>query len=193
MPSATAPASPLPHPALQRAIVQDASGQPHLIQDAAIPKLLPGTILVRTSAVALNPSDYKMGSSFPTPDAVVGMDFAGEIVKMDQDAVQLRPDLKVGDEVCGVIHGSNPAGSDNGSFAEYLRAPAGLVLKAPRTVMRPEEAASLGVALATNALALWDALGLPVSPEDPAAEPLDVLVYGGSTTCGTMAIQLLKL
>ena len=180
-------------PKSQRAIVQDANGQPILVQDAAIPKLLPGTLLIRTTAVALNPSDYKMGTSFPSQGAIVGMDFTGEIIRIDPDAATLRPDLSIGDTVCGVIHGSNPAVRDNGSFAEYLRAPAGLVLKVPKDKMRPEDAATLGVALATNALALWDALKLPASPDAPAKEPLDVLVYGGSTACGTMAIQLLKL
>jgi NADPH:quinone reductase-like Zn-dependent oxidoreductase len=36
-------------------------------------------------------------------------------------------------------------------------------------------------------------LGNTASPEHPAEKPFDVLVYGGSTASGTMAIQLLKL
>lgn len=47
----------------------------------------------------------------------------------------------------------------------------------------------------TNALALWDpsALGLTATPEFPTEKPLSVLVYGGSTATGTLAIQLLRL
>ncbi|RYP43820.1 hypothetical protein DL768_009653 [Monosporascus sp. mg162] len=96
-----------------------------------------------------------MGQKFVTPGALIGMDFAGEVIRMDPEAAELRPDLKIGDMVCGVIHGSNPAGPDNGAFTEFLRAPAGLAMK-----ILP---------------------GLPV------------LVYGGSTSTGTMALQLLKL
>ncbi|RYP39196.1 hypothetical protein DL767_002304 [Monosporascus sp. MG133] len=70
-----------------------------------------------------------MGQNFATPGALIGMDFAGEVYHMDPEAAELRPDLKIGDMVCDVIHGSNPAGPDNGAFAEFLRTPAGLVMK----------------------------------------------------------------
>ncbi len=179
-------------PLSQTAIVQDEAGSPAIVQDVALPPPQRNTILVKTEAVALNPSDFKMGAKFPTPGAIVGMDFAGTIISMDVEAAEARPDLKTGDRVCGAIHGSNPAGPENGAFAQYLRAPAGLVLKVPDH-MKLAEAASLGTALATSALALWDGLSLAASPEKPAEKPHDVLVYGGSTSSGTMAIQLLKL
>jgi len=179
-------------PTTQRAIVQDVDGKPTLVQDAIVPLLLPNTILIKTVAVALNPSDYKMGLKFPSNGAVIGMDFAGEIVQMDPEAAENRPDLHIGNRVCGAVHGSNPAGRDNGSFAEYVRATAGILIKVPEE-MALEKAATLGVALTTCCLALWDSLGITSSPEKPAEKPYDVLVYGGSTSSGAMAIQLLKL
>lgn len=192
-------------PQLQRAVVEDEAGRPVLAHDVPVPVLRPETILVETTAVAINPSDYKVGANRPAPRAVVGMDFAGRVLQMDAAAARLRPDLAVGDRVCGFVHGSNPAGPDNGSFAERLRAHARLVHRVPDGGMSDAEAAALGVSTATAGLALWRSLGLPASPEAPAAPAAPgspgsraraaacVLVYGASTASGTMALQLLKL
>jgi NADPH:quinone reductase-like Zn-dependent oxidoreductase len=91
-----------------------------------------------------------------------------------------------------LVHGSNPGDPDNGAFARCVRADAQLVIKVPDS-MKLSQASTLGVALATNCLALWESLNIPATPAQPSSEPFDVLVYGGSTCCGTMAIQLLKL
>ncbi|KAI9696851.1 MAG: putative secondary metabolism biosynthetic enzyme [Bogoriella megaspora] len=179
----------------QAAVVEDSTGQPVLAHSAAVPKLRPGTLLIKTTAVAINPSDYKIGSNSPAPGAIVGMDFAGKIVQMDVEAKELRPDLALGDTVCGFVHGSNPTEPDNGSFAEYLRAHSQLVFRVP-SGMEAGEAATMGVALATAALSLWNSLKLPASPSAPLAPtsaPVYVLVYGASTASGTMLLQLLKL
>lgn len=167
-----------------------------LADDAPVPRLLPKTLLVKTTAVAINPCDYKIGANCPAPRAILGMDFVGKVVQMDPGAAELRPDLAVGDRVCGWIHGSNPEEPENGSFAEYLRARAQLVYRVPEC-MSDREAAAMGVSTSTAALALWHSLGLPASPEAPlnpeARTPTYVLVYGASTASGTMALQLLKL
>lgn len=183
-------------PKSQRAVVEDATGQPVLTRDAPVPQLLPTTLLIKTSAVAINPSDYKIGANCPAQQAIVGMDFVGSILEMDAEAAKLRPDLNVGDRVCGFVHGSNPAEPRNGSFSEYLRAHSQLVYRVPKG-MSDEDAATLGVSTATAALALWYSLKLPASPEAPltsgARGPTFVLVYGASTASGTMILQLLKM
>lgn len=181
-------------PDYQRAIVEDEAGQPVLADNVALPALLPKTLLVKTTAVAINPFDYKMPKNFPSAGATIGIDFVGRIVRIDAEATALRPDLSVGDTVCGFIHGSNPAAPDSGAFAEYVRAPAQLVYKVPAT-MKVEEAATYGCALASMCLALWNALQLSASPKQPlpTESPAYVLVYGGSTATGTMALQLLRL
>lgn len=181
-------------PEHQRAIVEDEAGQPVLANNVALPALLPKTLLVKTTAVAINPFDYKMPKNFPSAGATIGIDFVGRIVRVDAEAASLRPDLAVGDTVCGFIHGSNPAAPDSGAFAEYVRAPAQLVYKVP-AAMKVEEAATYGCALASMCLALWKSLELPASPSQPLSSesPAYVLVYGGSTATGTMALQLLKL
>ncbi|KAK8038624.1 zinc-binding dehydrogenase family oxidoreductase [Apiospora rasikravindrae] len=150
--------------------------------------------MVKTVAVALNPADYKMGAAFPTPGAIIGMDFSGVIAQIHPAT---ETGLQIGDRVCGVVHGSNPGDPTNGAFAEYIRARADLLLRVPQSLSM-EQAATLGVGLMTNALSLWaeDALALesvPATPETPAERPLPVLVYGGSTATGTLATQLLRL
>lgn len=105
-----------------------------------------------------------------------------------------------GDTVAG-SHGSNPGNPENGAFATYIRAPAPLTMRlAPTAKLAPEQAATLATALATAlatcTLALWsaDALALlPSTPERAGSKALSVLVYGGSTATGTIAIQLLRL
>ena len=55
-----------------------------------------------------------------------------------------------------------------------------------------ERAASLGAGVTTIGLCLYKSLQLPL-PTAPAEVPFSVLVYGGSTATGVLAIQFLKL
>ncbi|KAJ2992169.1 hypothetical protein NUW58_g2259 [Xylaria curta] len=183
-------------PEFQRAIVQDASGNPQIVVDAVIPPLFPGTVLVKTAAVALNPTDHKTGAAFPAPGAVVGMDFSGTIVDIHPDT---QTSFALGDSVCGVVYGSNPSARDDGAFADYVRVHTDFLLRVPSTLVPDTDnqiapAASLGVALVTSALALWgpNGMGLTATPEALAPEPEEnadgqraaktpVLVFGGST------------
>ncbi|KAH7118647.1 zinc-binding dehydrogenase [Dactylonectria estremocensis] len=182
-------------PASQQAVIQNADGECIIVQDARVPKLRSGNILVKTMAVALNPTDFKMGSAFPVPGAIVGIDYVGEVILIDDQAARVRPDLRVGDFVCGGVHGNNPADLDSGCFAEYVTAPADLVLRAPADVPLAQ-AAALGTGLTTacmvlNSFGIDFDVALSASPTSGAEAP--VLIYGASTASGTMAIQLLKL
>ncbi|KAJ6020767.1 Polyketide synthase enoylreductase [Penicillium herquei] len=176
----------------QTAIVEGAEGEPILSHDVSIPTLNPTEILVETKAVAINPSDYKMSRKFPSAGAIIGSDFAGTIVEIGSGVSQLSRPLAVGDRVCGAVHGCNPADPHSGAFAQYVKADASLVMKVPVS-MAWEDAATLGVALGTSCISLWKALGLTATPNEPAATPFPILVYGGSTAMGTMAVQILKL
>jgi NADPH:quinone reductase-like Zn-dependent oxidoreductase len=181
-------------PATHSAIFEDANGKPTLLSDVPVPEVRPGTVLVRTLAVALMPADYKMGLAFPTPGVGVGMDFVGRVVKHGSEE---NDKFRVGNAVCGTVPGSFPHQPWSGAFATYVLAPADLICRVPDH-MSPLSAVSMGTPLLTCSMALWgslSSLGLKGTPSSPVA-PRDsklVLVYGGSSTCGTMAIQLLKL
>lgn len=184
----------VPIPATQSAIVEDENGDPILLRNVPVPKVRPGTILVRNLGVALTPADYKMGLTFPKPGAGIGMDFVGRVVRQGgQDG----HDFQVGDVVCGAVPGSFLHQPWSGAFATYVLAPANLICRLPAHML-PIDAVSMGTPLLTCSMALWgplSSLALKGTPSSPAA-PEDsryVLVYGGSSTCGTMAVQLLKL
>lgn len=161
--------------------------------------LAPDQVLVRTVAVALNPCDWKMPDNFPSPGAVDGSDFAGTIVALGSDiqkaaSSSTRHRFALGDRVCGAAHGSNPADRANGAFADYVAATADILMKVPEGVTFEQAAAVGGTGIATLGLVLHEHLRVNFSPRAPAAEieTFPVLVYGGGTATGTMAIQLLK-
>lgn len=54
------------------------------------------------------------------------------------------------------------------------------------------EAATLGVGITTVGQALYQSLQLP-QPTAPASTPIPLLIYGGSTATGSLAIQFAKL
>lgn len=214
----------------QSAIIQVNGGALRIAQAQPLPVLSPSQILVRTAAVALNPTDYKMHANFPSPGATVGCDFAGTIVALGSDILasslstsssspssssplsspsssseqqQKYPALKIGDRVCGAVHGSNPIDPSTGAFADYVHTEGDLVLRVPDSVPWEQAAALGGIGHGTLALALWRSLGLKGTPDLPLegkkqaddGEEEDgqyVLVYGGSTATGTMALQLLR-
>ena len=82
-----------------------------------------------------------------------------------------------------------------GAFAEYTRAYGDLTFKVPDH-MSMEDAASLGTAIASACMVLFSSLGWPLDMLSGchASEDLPpVLVYGGSTSTGTMILQFLRL
>ncbi|KAJ1323104.1 aspyridone synthetase trans-acting enoyl reductase [Microdochium nivale] len=184
-------------PATHDVLRQDGEGNLLLRRDQDLPRLddAPNMVLIRVAAVGLNPTDYKMPSSFPKADATGGCDYAGVVAQLGHD-VKLDGRIHVGDRVCGAVHGSNHADPGTGAFAQYVRVPASMIMRIPPAVSFQQAAALGGVGHGTVALALWSSLGLTATPENPAVreeDALPVLVYGGSTATGTMAIQILRL
>ncbi|KAL2802324.1 GroES-like protein [Aspergillus granulosus] len=161
-------------------------GSIELVRDAPIPKVRDGYILVKTAAVALNPTDWKHIDDIPTPGATVGCDYSGTVVEVATDVSKVKP----GDRVAGMVHGSNASNLEDGAFGEYIIAKAAIQLKIPDDVSF-EEAASLGAGAITAGQHLYQSLGLPL-PTTPSETPTPILIYGGSSATGTIAIQLAK-
>ncbi|THC94059.1 hypothetical protein EYZ11_006468 [Aspergillus tanneri] len=159
-------------PSAQRALTAGPNGEFILSHNAPVAELDPDSVIIKTSAVALNPVDTKMIGDFVTPGAIFGFDCAGRVVAVGANISHLA----VGDLVCGSADGMNRANPRGGAFAEYVSLLGDMTLRIPEFTLPLENAACLGTALASGSV-----------------EPFPVLIYGGSTSTGTMAIQLVKL
>lgn len=160
------------------------------LADVAIPvTLISGAMLCRVVAVALNPADAKISDFSPAPGSIAGLDFAGEVVR-------IGPGVKrfvVGDCIFCPTWGQNPADKASGCFSEYALATEDLSCRIPAW-MSFEQAATLGFAVGTAGCSISCYLELPLPDTPvPSSEPCFVLVSGGATATGIIAIQLLRL
>lgn len=80
---------------------------------------------------------------------------------------------------------------ETGAFAEHILVKGDLQIKIPDNLSF-EEASTLGVGISTVGQGLYQSLGLPL-PNQPSKEKTPILIYGGSTATGTLAIQFAKL
>ncbi|THY86247.1 putative alcohol dehydrogenase [Aureobasidium pullulans] len=176
-------------PLTQKAIIAGPDRNFTVVHDAPVIDLAPNAILVKVHAVALNPVDTKLTGDFVTPGAIFGFDCAGTVVAVGS-AVRKR--WVIGERVCGSACGMDPERPSGGAFAEYTALPGELALRIP-DYMSFEDAATLPTALNTTVLAVFWSMNIPMSLIDkPAEKSFPILVYGGSTSVGTMVIQMLK-
>ncbi|KAL2785593.1 putative ToxD-like zinc binding oxidoreductase [Aspergillus keveii] len=164
-------------------------GQGATITEIPIPEITPDEILVKVSAVALNPIDTK-GIDVVSPwGSLVGCDYAGTVTKVGKNASNR---WKVGERVAGFVHGGQY--KDVGSFAEYLKVDAGLAWKVPEGVT-DVQASTFGIAAVTAVLAL-EYLDVPlddiVKGSNVPGKESTVFVYSGASNVGLFAIQLAK-
>ncbi|RDW61770.1 zinc-binding alcohol dehydrogenase family protein [Aspergillus mulundensis] len=179
--------------AKQTAIVQESNGKSTIDANAPLPTPEPDMVVVHVVAVSINPADWKIPLRFPAPGALNGCDFAGIVLAIGPDAAKVHPTLRPGDRVCGGVHGANPIDPGTGAFAEMVAAHADLVLRMPDTMTWEQGAVLGGSVLSTLSIALYHSLGLTGTPESPVeGDPTPVLVYGGSTSTGTAALQILR-
>eukprot|EP00568_Trieres_chinensis_P001055 CAMPEP_0183307282 /NCGR_PEP_ID=MMETSP0160_2-20130417/17236_1 /TAXON_ID=2839 ORGANISM="Odontella Sinensis, Strain Grunow 1884" /NCGR_SAMPLE_ID=MMETSP0160_2 /ASSEMBLY_ACC=CAM_ASM_000250 /LENGTH=346 /DNA_ID=CAMNT_0025470835 /DNA_START=57 /DNA_END=1097 /DNA_ORIENTATION=- len=157
------------------------------------PQPEPGLAVVRVHAAASNPIDYKVmggylkgaGWAMPLP-FTPGYDFSGEVSALDDS--DANGNVRVGDEVFAVNwgqgqHDENGVPSVGGAFAQYIKIPLSrLSLKPPG--ISHAEAAAVSLVGSTAYQALFNHLRI--------GEGSRVLVLGGSTAVGSMAIQLAK-
>jgi NADPH:quinone reductase-like Zn-dependent oxidoreductase len=152
-------------------------------------------IVVRNHAVAINPVDWinQAAGGLVCPwvkyPAVLGSDLAGEVVQVGTDVTR----FKVGDRVLGHALGVDKKRNrpEEGAFQlhtivlEYMAAPIPSTLSYECASVLP-----LGLSTAACGLFQKDQLGLqyPTIKAKPIGETL--LVWGGSTSVGSNAIQL---
>ncbi|EED81534.1 predicted protein [Postia placenta Mad-698-R] len=158
------------------------------VLDHPVPAVGDDDILVRTVAVAQNPTDWKFVDHVTRAGTILGCDFSGYVVQAGKNVASPA----VGDHVAGFVQGGTFV--DSGAYAEYIRTPAELAWVVPQGTLSHEEAATFGCAFWTAVQALFHParLGL-VAPPLKVDAPEWVFVYGGSSSVGQFAIQLLHL
>ena len=140
---------------------------------------------------------------FPAPGTTAGCDFSGVIAALgppnSKAEVSHDQQLKVGQRVCGAVYGSNPLNPEQGAFAEYVLVDADMLLHVAASMSWAEAAAIGGIGHGTVNLAMWQVLKLDGWPSSGLRHTRNeqihsehVLVYGGNTATGGMAIQLMK-
>lgn len=147
-------------------------------------------VIVKTSAIAINPVDWMIQdeAAFPlTYPAIIGEDIAGEVVEIGSSASR----FKKGDRVLGFAISLSSKRPCDGAFQEYVVLRENLATKIPDG-MAFEKAAVMPLAVATASCILFskDKLGLDYPSLEPTAKGKVVLIWGGSSSVGSMAIQL---
>lgn len=155
-------------------------GGPEVVryEDAPTPTPGAGEVLVKVAGSAFNPADAGIrGGTLPFPVVlphVSGYDVSGTIDALGEGV----DSLQIGDAVVGFI----PMGA-NGSAAEYVVAPAAVLVAAPTSIPLADAAGLPSVAL-TAWQGLFDLGGL--------SEGQRVLIVGAGGAVGGYAIQLAK-
>jgi len=156
------------------AVVADGSGGLELVEKP-VPEPGPGEVLIRVGAAGVNRPDIlqRRGMYPPPPGApdVLGLEIAGKVVAAGPGAETLN-----GQSLCALVVG--------GGYAEYCLAPAGTCLPIP-AALSIVEAAAMPETLFTVWVNLFE--------RGFAADGDWVLVHGGTSGIGTMAIALAGL
>jgi len=165
------------HPSQMTAVEIREPGSPDVLQVCTrpVPVPGPGEVLIRVAAAGVNRPDVlqRLGGYPPPPGAsdIPGLEIAGEVVSSGPEVA----DLAVGDRVTALVAG--------GGYAEYATAPAGQCLAYPRGFTAVEAAA-----LPETAFTVWS----NVFDRGRLTSGETLLVHGGSSGIGTMAIQMAK-
>ncbi|MGI8947677.1 MAG: NAD(P)H-quinone oxidoreductase [Ornithinimicrobium sp.] len=160
-----------------RAITIPSPGGPAALVSADVPapEIGPGEVLVDVAAAGVNRADVvqRQGNYPPPPGAseLPGLEVSGVL----RDVGAQVHDWAVGDRVCALLAG--------GGYAEQVAVPAGQLLPVPDGVDLVEAAA-----LPEVACTVWSNLVLEAGLSDGET----VLLHGGSSGIGTMAIQVAR-
>jgi putative PIG3 family NAD(P)H quinone oxidoreductase len=162
-----------------RAVIITEPGGPEVLKLAEVPDPVagPGEVLLDIAAAGVNRADLmqRMGLYPPPPGTppYPGLECSGRVTALGDDRGQ--DGLQVGDQVCALLAG--------GGYAEQVAVPAGQLLPVPDGVTVTMAAALPEVVCTVYANVFQRAALAP-------GETL--LVHGGASGIGTMAIQLAK-
>ncbi|USU10102.1 NAD(P)H-quinone oxidoreductase [Sphingomonadaceae bacterium OTU29MARTA1] len=162
-------------PQMMQAIDPEAPGGPEVLRlvERPVPQPGAGEVLIRVAAAGVNRPDVlqRKGGYAPPPGAssIPGLEIAGTIVAVGEGV----EDTQLGQPVCALLAG--------GGYAEYAVAPAGQCLPIPEGLEMIEAAA-----IPETLFTVWTNL----FERAFATEGDSVLLHGGTSGIGTMAITL---
>jgi putative PIG3 family NAD(P)H quinone oxidoreductase len=145
------------------------------VVERPVPRVGRDEVLIKVAAAGVNRPDLlqRRGLYPPPPGApdILGLEIAGEVVETGEGADEL-----LGRQVCALVAG--------GGYAEYCAAPIGTCLFVPDAISVTEAAA-----MPETLFTVW----VNLFERGFAADGDWVLVHGGTSGIGTMAIALGKL
>jgi len=190
---------------VMNAIRQHEFGGPEVLryEDAPIPELKQGELLVRVHAVGINPPDlylrdgYKMlplewqpKVQFPV---ILGTDISGVVAAVADDVREFA----VGDEVYSMVRFPGGLAGDSSAYAEYLSVPASEAALKPAGIDHIHAAGA-----PMSLLTAWQFMieqghnvQNPLQPNQHVPVPLEgktVLINGAGGGVGHFAVQLAK-
>jgi len=166
------------YPERMMAIDPKATGGPEVLvlSECSVPKPGAGEVLIKVEAAGVNRPDVAQRLGYYPPPkgapTILGLEVAGRVVA----AADAGGADMIGQPVCALISG--------GGYAEYALAPIGQCLAVPPAITMVEAAA-----MPETLFTVWTNL----FERAYAVEGDVVLVHGGTSGIGTMAIKLGKL
>lgn len=193
-------------PKTMKAIQQHTFGGPDVLryEDAPVPELRAGEVLVRVHAVGLNPPDWYLRDGYkmlppewqPKVDfpLVLGTDISGVIEAVADDV----DGFSAGDEVYAMVRFPTGLAGGSRAYAEYVSVPASEVARKPAGIDHAQAAAA-----PMSLLTAWQFLvdlghdaPNPLQPNQHVPVPLagkTVLVNGAAGGVGHFVVQVAKL
>ena len=190
---------------MMKAVRQHEFGGPEVLryEDAPMPELKPGEVLVRVHAVGLNPPDWYLRNGYKMlpPEwqpkvafpLILGTDVSGVIDAVADDV----EDFAAGDAVYAMVRFPGGLAGGSKAYAEWVSVPASEVARKPRGI---DHAHAAGAPM--SLLTAWQfmiELGHdepnPLQPNRHVPVPLEgktVLVNGAAGGVGQFAVQLAK-
>lgn len=183
-------------PSKHRAAFVHAKGEAPKIGDRTLGELKPDEIAIKVAATAMNPVDWKLRDYglFLVPNweypVILGSDGSGSVAAVGKNV----SDFSVGERV---FFQSGYGNDDVSTFQEYIKLPAEIVAKTPKSIS-DEEAAGIVLASMAVATAFYDKTGRGLrAPWDEGGKDVGkgkaVVILGGSSSVGQYAIQLARL
>ncbi|MCW2789602.1 MAG: NADPH:quinone oxidoreductase [Aeromicrobium sp.] len=146
-----------------------------VVEERPTPEPAPGEVLIRVTAAGVNRADLLQRQGFYNPPPggtdILGLECSGDIVSVGEGVTDLQP----GAHVCALLTG--------GGYAEYVSVPAGQVATVPVGISLTDAGGIMEVACT-----VWSNVFMMGKLQHGDT----LLVHGGASGIGTMAIQLGK-